>query len=123
MPVTDSSELSCWRCGAGLARLSLPITRRDMCPECASEIHACRMCVHYDPGVPRQCREDDAEDVFEKERLNFCDWFVPRKDAFDAAAKAEADRSRQVLDALFGDGDTEPEATDSALDDAEKLFR
>jgi hypothetical protein len=81
------------------------------------------MCRHFDVAVPRQCREDDAEDVVDKERLNFCDWFVPREDAFDPAVKVEADRSRQNLDALFGDGDIESEASDEALSDAEKLFR
>jgi hypothetical protein len=81
------------------------------------------MCRHFDVSVPGQCREDDAEDVFEKERLNFCDWFAPSEDAFDPVAKAEADRSRQTLDALFGDGDAGPEATDAGLSEAEKLFR
>ena len=118
-----SHEICCYRCGASLASLSLPLSRQDSCPECSVHLHVCRMCRHFDVSVPRQCREDDAEDVFEKERLNFCDWFAPSQDAFDPVTKAEADRSRQTLDALFGDGDAEPEATDAGLSEAEKLFR
>jgi hypothetical protein len=61
------------------------------------------MCTHFDPAVPRQCREDGAEDVTEKERLNFCDWFTPNESAFDSGRKEEADQAKAALDALFDD--------------------
>ena len=50
-------SLSCWRCGAALAKLTLPLSRLDECPSCSMPLHVCRMCVHYDPAVARQCRE------------------------------------------------------------------
>ena len=81
------------------------------------------MCRHFDPAAVNQCREDDAEEVRDKERVNFCEWFVPAEDAFDPAAKAEADRAKQSLDALFGGGDTSADRPDPALSEAEKLFR
>lgn len=118
-----SHDIVCYRCGTSLASLSLPLSRQDSCPRCSVHLHVCKMCRHYDVSVPGQCREDDAEDVVEKERLNFCEWFVPAEGAFDAAAKAEADRSRQALDGLFGDGEVESDTSDAALTDAEKLFR
>ena len=81
------------------------------------------MCTHFDPGVPKQCREDDAEEVREKERLNFCDWFVASEQAFDAGRKSEEDEAKAALDALFdGSGDNEPDS-DAELSEAEKLFR
>jgi formylglycine-generating enzyme required for sulfatase activity len=80
------------------------------------------MCRHFDVTVPKQCREDDAEEVTGKERQNFCEWFVPSEDAFEPAGKAAADRARQSLDVLFGDADASGEAPDTALSDAEKLF-
>jgi hypothetical protein len=61
------------------------------------------MCRHFDARVPRQCREDGAEDVKEKDRLNFCDWYVPSDSAFDGQRKDEEDKARSALDALFGD--------------------
>ena len=61
------------------------------------------MCRHFDRQVPRQCREDGAEDVTEKERPNFCDWFKPSQDAFEPARKASADAARDALAALFND--------------------
>jgi hypothetical protein len=63
------------------------------------------MCISFDARVTRQCREDGAEDVTEKERPNFCDWFKPRDDAFDPDRKSEADAATATLDALFGGPD------------------
>jgi len=59
------------------------------------------MCIHYDPAAYHACREDDAEQVKEKELANFCEWFLPAEGAFDRGAKSEADRARDELEALF----------------------
>jgi hypothetical protein len=96
-------SIACYRCGESLAALSLPLSRQDQCPACSADLHVCRMCVHFDRHVPRQCREDGAEDVTEKERTNFCDWFKPSGTAFDPARKSEADAAQDALAALFGD--------------------
>ena len=96
-------NISCYRCGASLEALTLPLSRQDECPDCGNYLHVCKMCVHYDTRVPRQCREDGAEDVTEKDRPNFCDWFKPSDQAFDAKRKTEEDEARSALDALFGD--------------------
>ena len=61
------------------------------------------MCVYFDAAAPRQCREDGADDVAEKERPNFCDWFKPSESAFDPSAKSESDAAKEALAALFGD--------------------
>lgn len=98
-----SHAISCFRCGASLAALSLPLSRQDQCPACNADLHVCVMCVHFDRQVPRQCREDGAEDVTEKERPNFCDWFKPSENAFDPARKASADAAQDALAALFND--------------------
>ena len=118
-----ADALACYRCGASLEKLSLPLSRRDECPECTVHLHVCRMCVFYDPEVPRQCREDDAEDVKDKEKVNFCEWFRPNPDAFDPALASAASRARSELDALFGDGPGAGASDDDALTEAEKLFK
>lgn len=96
-------NIHCYRCGASLAALTLPFSRQDECPGCQNYLHVCKMCVHYDRSVPRQCREDGAEDVTDKDRLNFCDWYKPSEKAFDADRKADEDQARASLDALFDD--------------------
>lgn len=98
-----SHNLACHRCGASLAALSLPLSRRDQCPECYADLHVCKMCVHFDKHVPRQCREDGAEDVKDKDRPNFCDWFKPSDAAFDPKANADARAAEDALAALFDD--------------------
>ena len=99
-----SHKIVCYRCGASLSALSLPLSRRDQCPGCSAELHVCMMCRHFDRAVPRQCREDGAEDVTEKEHANFCDWFKPSEAAFDPDRKSEADAAKEALAGLFGDG-------------------
>lgn len=96
-------NLVCHRCGASLAALSLPLSRRDQCPDCSADLHVCKMCIHFDKNVTRQCREDGADDVTDKDRPNFCDWFKPSDKAHDAAANAEAEAARDALASLFGD--------------------
>jgi hypothetical protein len=59
------------------------------------------MCIYFDARVPRQCREDGAEDVRDKDRLNFCDWFKPNESAFDADRKEEEDVARSAAEDLF----------------------
>ena len=98
-----SHNICCYRCGESLAALSLPFSRQDECPACGNYLHVCKMCRHFDPRVPRQCREDGAEDVTEKDRLNFCDWYVPSNAAFDEKRKSNEDQARSALDALFDD--------------------
>ena len=118
-----SEDLQCYRCGASLEALSLPISRRDECPECSVYLHVCKMCRFYDPHVPKQCTEDDAEEVKEKERPNFCDWFKPDAGVFDPARAATESRARGELAALFGDEEGHEPGDDALLHKAEDLFK
>ena len=116
-------SLFCFRCGTSLERLSLPLGRRDECPECSIHLHVCMMCRFFDVHVPKQCREDDAEEVFEKEKANFCEWFKPSAKAFDPARAREAGDAKSALAALFGDEPESRVAVDDLLNDAEDLFK
>lgn len=95
-------DLSCWKCGASLAVLSLPLRRLDECPQCRAELHACKLCVDYDTSIAKQCREPTAEEVRDKERANFCDHFKPRAGAWKPANAAAIDAARAELERLFG---------------------
>ena len=116
-------KLRCFRCGAALDKLTLPLSRRDECPECSVHLHVCSMCSHFDRQVPKQCREDDAEEVLDKEKMNFCDWFEPSGNAFDPDRARQASRATSELAALFGEEqESRPEADDLARR-AEDLFK
>ncbi|MCL4778674.1 MAG: hypothetical protein KJ049_00675 [Gammaproteobacteria bacterium] len=96
------TELRCWRCGASLAALSLPLGRTEECAACRSPLHVCRLCRFFDCSRPKQCREDDAEEVREKERPNFCDYFKPHAGAFDAQRASAEQAAMDAAAALFG---------------------
>ncbi|MDH5345913.1 MAG: hypothetical protein OEW59_09135 [Gammaproteobacteria bacterium] len=115
--------LRCYRCGATLEALSLPLSRRDECPDCTAPVHVCRMCVFYDKSVPKQCREDDAEEVSDKEKANFCEWYEPSATVFDPARLNAASRARADLVALFGEEACDKPATDELTRAAEDLFK
>lgn len=89
------------------------------------------MCLHFAPGKPDDCVEDDAITVRDKSAANFCDYFAPNAGAFDGREKHAESGARQQLANLFGDDS--PAATDAkqtqevspaddALAKAEKLF-
>ena len=94
--------LRCWNCGADLAALTLPLSRRDECARCRAELHVCRMCVEYDTHVAKHCREPTAEEVGDKQSANFCDFFRPRPNAWVPPDTAAIDSARAELDRLFG---------------------
>lgn len=95
-------DLVCWKCGAALSELSLPLMRRDECPRCRAELHVCRMCVEYATHVAKHCREPTAEEVSNKTAANFCDFFRPRSQAYVAADTGAAEQARLELERLFG---------------------
>jgi hypothetical protein len=95
-------DLVCWKCGAALSALSLPLLRRDECPRCRAELHVCRMCKDYDEQVAKKCREPTAEEVSDKTRANFCGHFAPRAQAYVAQDTSAAERARLALEQLFG---------------------
>lgn len=122
--------LRCYRCGTSLEKLTLPLTRRDHCPECRIDLHVCKMCVSFAPELADQCSEDDAEEVLEKERANFCDYFQASETAYAPGRMTGHERAQAELETLFGTATastaTTPD-TDCAQDDArsqaEDLFK
>ncbi len=130
--MTHSSDmLLCWKCGAELKGVILPLSRREVCVACKAEQHVCKLCRHYDPRVADMCREERAENVSNKERANFCDYFAPAPGAYKPAQMTAAEAAKQRLAALFGeqspgapesrDDDAGP-ATDKARAELQKLF-
>lgn len=114
--------LVCWKCGAELRGVPLPLSRTAECPACKAELHVCRLCRFYEPRTTRQCTEIRAEEVVNKEHANFCDWFKPRANAFDARAEAKAADAKARLGGLFGGTERAAEAKDPAREAAERLF-
>src|SRR3981081_4333984 len=94
-------SLVCWRCGASLAELSLPLRRLDVCKACNAELHVCKMCVEYDTSYAKHCKEPRAGDVRRRVAAIFCDHFKPKEGASVAKDPAELARVKSALDDLF----------------------
>lgn len=120
--------LVCWKCGASLADLTLPLRRLEECRQCHAELHVCKLCEWYSLSVAKHCRETVAEEVKDKERANFCDYFKPREDAYSTKSTDAASKAQAELDALFGGGSkkadapAEPSAAEKARAELEALF-
>ena len=94
-------DLVCWKCGASLAELTLPLSRTDECRACRAEVHVCRMCRFYDTGKAKSCAEPVADEVRDKERANFCGYLEVAAGRFQSGAAA-SERAKDALAALFG---------------------
>jgi len=89
----------CFSCGNELEINNKP-GRRDECPSCGADLKVCRNCQFYDSTAYNECREPAADRVVDKEKANFCDYFV-----FGGASKQKEenkDKAKKELDDLFG---------------------
>lgn len=117
-----AEALNCWKCGASLADLPLPLARLDVCPACNADQHVCRMCQFYDTSVSKYCREPIADEVTHKERSNFCGYFQARPDAYIPPDQNAANLARNELDALFGGTPEKGDGSDRGPSELGRLF-
>jgi hypothetical protein len=115
-------NLVCWKCGASLADLPLPLSRLAECPKCRAYLHVCRLCEYHDPRVADQCLEERAEEVRDREHANFCEWFKPRPDAHRPPGAGKNPAAKSKLDALFGGPADGGGGSGSARDRLDEIF-
>ena len=96
---------NCYHCGKELS--SVPVVRSSECPGCRRDVRVCRNCRHFSPGSHWDCRETVSDQVSDKERANFCDWFKLAEGQGPGNASNQAvekeQKARQGLAALFGE--------------------
>ncbi len=114
------SELVCWKCGASLDEVPLPLARLSECLACGAELHVCRLCEFFDLKVAKHCREPIAEETKEKERANFCDYFHPRPNAYVARDESEVGRAKEGLAALFAGNSEDSGNSPAGAEDRDK---
>lgn len=88
----------CIFCGHALEIVDR-VGMRDECPHCHRDLHACLQCQFYDEFAHHECREPQAEYVSDKEKANFCDYFV-----FGSAKSVRGDKTAEAkakLEDLF----------------------
>lgn len=93
--ILAAEQARCWKCGNNLDPNQFG--RQESCPQCGMDTKVCKNCGFYDTAYNNHCRESQADRVVEKEKANFCDYFIPSgrggtpgKSAQDLKAAAEA---------------------------------
>ena len=104
-----SGKLVCWKCGGSLRGVPRPIRRLARCPACRADLHVCKLCRHFAPGVLGECLHERAERVVDKEGANFCTYWRPRPDAHDPAPERRGEEARAALDDESWSGDVDQE--------------
>ena len=89
---------SCVFCGTEI-EIEGRVGRRDECPKCKHDLHACLQCRLYDRSFHNQCRESQSGYVTDKESSNFCEFFEFGRDV--KAEKDKANDTKSKLEALF----------------------
>src|SRR5437868_4387050 len=88
----------CWSCGNEqifAVKVGIKVGRRDSCPHCATDLHVCKNCRHWDPAIHNQCKEPEANFIRDREEANFCAHFdfrdgdAPKTDQGVEKAKAK----------------------------------
>lgn len=92
----------CYKCGHKLPDHT-KIYRTTLCPKCDADLKVCLNCVFFDPASHWQCRETISEQVKDKEKANFCDYFSPRQNPGEPAGEQQKkDDARNKFNNLFG---------------------
>lgn len=92
-----------------------PIPRDAECESCHKDLRSCSNCKHYDLRYNNSCRETMADPVEDKERRNFCEYFVfnPAPFTAKAATSNRESEARSKLQGLFGGAPTKDRVTDA----------
>lgn len=90
----------CYRCGQEV-EIGRTVGRTEACPHCDGDLHCCFNCKFYDGAAPHECREPLAEPVSDKEKGNFCGYFLFRDAAETQQKLGPSASARKKLDRLF----------------------
>jgi hypothetical protein len=98
----EPNNISCFSChkDTGIS-LESKVGRTEECPSCYASLHCCRMCKFYDQSAYNECHETQAPRIIEKEKSNFCDFFV--LDGLGDTPGEEKNKLMSAADALFKD--------------------
>ncbi|HEV8325031.1 MAG TPA: hypothetical protein VG389_25680 [Myxococcota bacterium] len=95
------APLFCWACGHPVEIVSAAVGRQDRCENCQRDLHVCKNCKWYEPGLRNDCREPMTERILDREAANFCHFFVPFEGKRADLTSGEVAKSKAKLDALF----------------------
>lgn len=77
------------------------VMRQDTCPHCDRDLRCCKQCNFYDPHAYNDCREVNAERITDKERSNFCEYYIPKGVKGAPGGVNRTADAKKALEALF----------------------
>jgi len=77
------------------------VARNDTCPNCDRDLRCCKQCKFYDQSAYNDCKEVAAERIVDKERANFCDFFLPRGSKVNGGGYNRTIEAKKALENLF----------------------
>ncbi|MBN1915190.1 MAG: hypothetical protein JW769_04810 [Parachlamydiales bacterium] len=87
----------CFHCKAQNRLLEKKVPFRAECFQCSSDLHVCKNCAYYSVGKPNDCLIPDTEPVYDREKHNFCEEFMPGQ-LMPAAQKNIKDIEKELFD-------------------------
>ncbi len=94
---------TCFSCGKEFP-YGFRVYRNTHCPVCDADAKVCLNCRFYSPGAHWDCSETVDDEVKDKDRANFCDFFVLGRDGGPDSRETEKKNSaRDAFKGLFGD--------------------
>ena len=95
------SNYQCYHCKATTeVNANQKVDFRESCPSCSKDLHCCMNCLYYDTGAYNSCKENQAEKVPDKVRLNRCEYFR-FTDTCSTKASTTENHAKQKLEDLF----------------------
>lgn len=90
----------CFACGKEVA-VREKVGRQEACPHCRSDLHCCLNCSLYDEYAQNKCREPSAEWVGNREKNNFCEFFIFQESRAPGRKVRDRENALAKLEALF----------------------
>ena len=95
--------MNCAFCN-GVLKIDGAVGRQDTCPHCNRDLRCCKQCKFFDPSAYNECREIGAERIVDKERANFCEFYISRGAKGRGGRYNRTQDAKAALEALFKKG-------------------
>ncbi len=94
-----------WECYYCKYPLTLEVQKKNrLCPNCGSDIHCCKNCVHHDESLSSKCREPNSPWIRDHASQNHCPYFEHGMNASlrqNPDKNSEAEKAKEAFRALF----------------------
>ena len=114
-------KILCHKCSK-ISSFLTSFSRTSECNKCSSDLKVCLNCILFDKNSSKQCRESQSDLVREKDKANFCDWFV----AYSGEKNVHGEKKERIfsdLDKLFSEDDSKKNIKNSNTLNLDSFFK